>query len=294
MGGEAKPGFVDRAMLADAGQHILQLPPLGRVIQHVAHRDERQPGPFGDERKMGEAAGIVATIEVMRREVGTAGKIRRHPCCEFDHIIFIGRQHDEDLSLAMGDDIGVVEMAFALGRAPLSQGQEARQAAISGAVLRVGEEAGAVGEIEPDADDEADIGNLCGVMGAHQAGDAVPIGDRDRLVAERRGGRDQFVGMRGAAQEREIAGDLQFGVARTRAGARDAAVAAENRRSRLAHRSGAPGADRAGEPVEGFRRQLRHRTPQAKTPCRNQRGGGSPGKPARNSQKRRPSSSSTR
>ena len=68
-------------------------------------------------------------------------------------------------------------------------------------------------EIEPAADDEADAGRLRRLMRAHDAGEAVAVGDRDRLVAERRRGRHQLVRMRGAAQEREIAGDLQLGVA---------------------------------------------------------------------------------
>ena len=34
-------GIVDRDVLADAGQDILQGPPFGRVIEHVVDRDER-------------------------------------------------------------------------------------------------------------------------------------------------------------------------------------------------------------------------------------------------------------
>ena len=79
MGGEAKPGLVDRAMLADAGQHILQRPPLGDVVQHIVGRDERQPGLVGDRGEAGEAAYIVAAVEMMRGEIGAAGEIRRDP-----------------------------------------------------------------------------------------------------------------------------------------------------------------------------------------------------------------------
>ena len=267
MGGEAKPGLIDRAMRADAGQHILQRPPLGDVIEHIVDGDERKPGRVGDRGETGEAACIVAAIEMVRGEIGAAGEIRRDaggellpprhpPQCPHpslprkrgrDREGGLRRQHGEDLAIAMGHDIGVIEMTLALGRAPLAQGQEASEAAIGGTVLRIGEEARAIGEVEPDADDKADSGGLRRLMRAHQPGDAVAVGDRDRPVAKRRRGRHQFARMRGAAQEREIAGDLQLGV-------------------------------------------VRH----AKRPCTNQRGGGSPGKPARNSQKCRPSSSSTR
>jgi len=77
MSGEAETGFRDRAMLADAGHDILQGPPLGLVVVHVVGRDERQPGHGGDVGKAGETAGVVAAIEVMRREIGAAAEIRR-------------------------------------------------------------------------------------------------------------------------------------------------------------------------------------------------------------------------
>ena len=127
---------------------------------------------------------------------------------EFGNVTFCRRQHDEDLAFAMGDEIGVIEMAFAFWGAPLAEGQEPGQAAIGGAVFGEGEEARAVAQIEAAADHEADPDGLRCVVGAHDAGEAVPIGDRDRGVAERRRGHHQLVGMRGAAQEREIAGDL--------------------------------------------------------------------------------------
>jgi hypothetical protein len=38
---QLEPGFLDRHMLADAGQDILQRPPLRRVIEHVVGGDER-------------------------------------------------------------------------------------------------------------------------------------------------------------------------------------------------------------------------------------------------------------
>jgi len=214
MGGETKPGFADRAMLADAGHHILQRPPLGHVVVHIVGREERQPGFLGDRGEPGEVARIVAAIEVMRREIGASAEIRRHARGEFRDIALVRRQHDEDLPLAMRRDIGVVEMAFAFRGAPLAEGQQTGQPAIGGAVFGKGEEAGAVGEVEPHADHQADADCLRRVMGAHDAGDAVAVGDRDRLVAERRRGHHQLVRMRCAAQKREIGGDLQLRVAR--------------------------------------------------------------------------------
>ena len=109
----------------------------------------------------------------------------------------------------MRDEIGVVEMAFALGRAALAEGQQPRQPAIGGAVRGIGEQARAVAQVEAAADDEPDPDLFRRMMRAHDAGQAVAVGDRDRLMAERGRGQHQLVRMRGAAQEREIGGDLQ-------------------------------------------------------------------------------------
>src|SRR5215472_19252600 len=112
----------------------------------------------------------------------------------------------------MRNDVGVVEVTFAFGCAALAEGQELRQPAIGGAVFGKGEKARAVAQIEAAADDEAEPDLFCGVMGTYDAGEAVAVGDRDRLVTERGGGHHQLVRMRGTAQKREIGGDLQLRV----------------------------------------------------------------------------------
>ncbi len=114
----------------------------------------------------------------------------------------------------MRDHIGVVEMAFAFGGAALAEGQQPREPAIGGAIRGVGEQARAVAQIETAADDEADPDLFGRMMRAHDAGKAVAVGDRDRPMTERGRGQHQLVRMRGAAQKREIGGDLQLRVAR--------------------------------------------------------------------------------
>src|SRR5437763_15993465 len=96
---------------------------------------------------------------------------------EFGNVTFCWRQYDEDCSHAVRQDIGVNEMAFAFWSAPLAEGQEPGQSAIGGAVFGESEEAGAVREIEAAADHEADPDGLRCVVGTHDAGEAVAIGD---------------------------------------------------------------------------------------------------------------------
>ena len=116
------------------------------------------PALSAERGEAGEAARIVAAIEMVRGEIGAAGEIRRdpRPATISAAVGGLGWQHDDDLPLAVRDHIGVVEMAFALGRAALAEGQQPRQPAIGGAILGIGEQARAVAQIEAAPDDEAD------------------------------------------------------------------------------------------------------------------------------------------
>jgi len=51
---------------------------------------------------------------------------------------------------------------------------------------------------------------------AHDAGDGALVGDRQRRIAEFARLLDQFLGVRGAAQEAEVGEAVQFGVVRQR------------------------------------------------------------------------------
>jgi hypothetical protein len=79
-------------------------------------------------------------------------------------------------------------------------------------------------EVEAGADHEADADLLGGDVRPHHAGERIAIGQRERGEAELGGAQHQLFGMRAAAQEREVAGDLQLGVgghgARRHAGVR--------------------------------------------------------------------------
>ena len=63
IGCEQPAGRVDGDVLADAGDHVLQRPPFGRVIEHVVDRDQRNAGVCGDRREPRQPAAVVAAIE---------------------------------------------------------------------------------------------------------------------------------------------------------------------------------------------------------------------------------------
>jgi hypothetical protein len=114
----------------------------------------------------------------------------------------------------MGEHVGLRDVALPLGRAALAQCQQGGKPAIGGDICGQAQQAGPVGQIETRADDEAQIIFVVPDLapGPYDAGERVAVGQRDGAVAQLRRLADQLIGMRGPAQEAEIAGDLQFGV----------------------------------------------------------------------------------
>src|SRR5262249_18007328 len=107
---------------------------------------------------------------------------------------------------------------FAFRRAPVADGQEAREIGEGGAVLWVDDEIRrAVAEDEPSADDEAQALLFGHDMRAHDAGERVSVGDADGGQTESFGLFHHFFGMGAAPQEREICRYAEFSEAHARA-----------------------------------------------------------------------------
>lgn len=150
--------------------------------------------------------------------------------------------------------VGPVETTRTLASAPLAEGQQSTQAAVGRPIGWINQYGGLIDEFETAADHQSDPGRLGGLMRPYDAGDAVPVGNGERLQAADGRLGEQLVATTGAAQKREVGGALQFGIAPRRGPAHP------NR----------PWMNQACEPVVA-----------------------SSSSPARNSQKRSPASSST-
>ena len=132
------------------------------------------------------------------------------------------RQHQK---LAFGKFQEVIEPQMALALldprdvvAALAAGEQLAEPAVGGAVARIDQNVRrAVDEDEARADQELwlvfDLGIIDFLPGAHHAGQRVVIGDPDRGNAEL--ACLMHIGARigAAAQEREIGGDADFGIA---------------------------------------------------------------------------------
>ncbi len=139
-------------------------------------------------------------ISARRRSCGGAGRIR--------HV----RDQHADQALGVEGDVLPAEDAFGLAAAPLAERQQPAQPGVGRPVGRIDQDRRAVGQIEAAADDQPDAGRLGGLVGADDAGEAVAIGDRQRLDAACGGLDEQLLAGTRAAQEGEVRGALQLGI----------------------------------------------------------------------------------
>jgi hypothetical protein len=75
LGIDGKPpsGLIDRQVLADAGQHILQFPPVGVVIEHVVDGNERHVRLPCDLCAARQPRAVIAAIEHVGGQPHAAG-----------------------------------------------------------------------------------------------------------------------------------------------------------------------------------------------------------------------------
>jgi hypothetical protein len=69
VGEETRARLGQRALLADARQYVLQVPPLGNVVVHVVGGDERDAGALGELDELGEADFVGHVVGQLGGEV---------------------------------------------------------------------------------------------------------------------------------------------------------------------------------------------------------------------------------
>ena len=157
-------------------------PAAGLMGMDVVDGNQRRGRALGQSGKMGKPTGIVAAIEMLAREIDISGKAPGEMFQQYGEPLALGdailRQHDQDQALAMRIEIGQIEMAFPLGRAPAGQRDQAAEPAIGGAIGGIGQQAAPAAEIEAAANNKPDANLLRRLMGAHHAGEAVAVGER--------------------------------------------------------------------------------------------------------------------
>ena len=232
-GEEAAAGFGERALLADARQHVLEVAPLGSVVVHVVGGDE---GDVGLLRQFGEA-GELCFVGELAIQLGGEVEVGGEDCVIGAEAPFgcaqgglrhggvrgvgprpgseRGNRRKDDGNQAGGKfgNVLQVDLAFALGCTQAAAGDQARETAVRRAVGSEQHERRSVDGRDLGADQQVEVVPFGGEVRADDAGERVAVGDRQGGVAELCGVFDEFFGMRGAAEEREVGEAVEFGVA---------------------------------------------------------------------------------
>ena len=142
------------------------------------------------------------------------------PHAKLLHIVLAGQPElGRKLALPELEEIVQNQRAIALWRAHIAARQHQAQPAIGGAVARIAQDfRGLVGKDQPRADRQPEVlvRNLMRPQkgeGAHDAGHGIAVGETYAAMPQLQRLRDQLLGMRSAAQEREIGRRGEFGVA---------------------------------------------------------------------------------
>ena len=255
------PGLVDGRPFADACHHICQRAPLRAVHHHIIGGEQGQAQFFRQSHARGKIAAHMHAIKhgggqphalwrrARQRQNAGGGLLRVDDLRRLE----AGLRHDgETQALAEVEHIFEAQQAGALLRAQIAAREQPRQPPPGRAILRIGEHVGrAVAEHQPRAAEEAEAFGLFAVlaqidMGAHHARHRIAVGEADPVQPQRDGLRHQLLGMGGAAQEGEIAGDAEVdepghGVMQTAPARTSAGAAPRCRRApRDTSRSGGP------------------------------------------------------
>ena len=214
IGGQQPAGGRQGRVFADAGDDVLHLPPFRPVIERFVGGQKRcAEAPRGSLEQRQTA--------VIPRSVGHAGhqpdrarkSLRQASQGRAQTVVGPrGRAYAEHQAGTPGEEILQVEMARAFLGPPITEGEQPAKPAVGGTVGRPGEDVRcSVTKHQTASDRIGEAGFPGRQMAAHDSGQGVAVAHRDAGKAQPRGLEGQFLRVRGAAQEREIRGDGQFG-----------------------------------------------------------------------------------
>ncbi len=222
--GEPPAGVLQRHVLADAGEHVGELAPVGMMIEHVVDGDQRHVCVARQRQARGQPRAVVAAVEhgggqphAARRGFAQARQRNSSPCKGEGFFVRRSLHHHQLEPVGMLEQVVELQDAVAFLGAQIAAGEQAAELCPAGAVARIGQDVGrAVGKDEARAGMVAQRQLLLALdqMGAHHAGHRVAVGEAEPGEAGMLGLHDELLGMRGAAQEGEIRGGGEFDVHR--------------------------------------------------------------------------------
>lgn len=226
-----------RALQAGGGQRVMQGLARARVHQHVTRGDQRHAARLGCRRKPLGMHGIVGPEQQLDGDGGAVAEGLPQPARLRQQGLGRLLAVRDEKSQAVGQAAGVAfagqwradkivhrQAVTAFLAAAAAQGDEPAELGIAFAVhgQQYQAAAGRVAicmERELGSDEQLQgrallTLQLVLLVRPHHAGDRTFVGDRDGRIAELRGPRHQFAGVRGAGQEAEVGAAMQFGIGR--------------------------------------------------------------------------------
>ena len=209
--------FRHRGPVGDRGEQVLQGLALRRVHVRIVAGDDGQV----EARRQGE--GVRGLVEVRGFEEHLEGdpemRQARAEQAAFGHQLTDGLQPgdpERETRIDRAAQVFEAQRVFALGAAPPRLGDQRPELAVGEAARCQQHKVDVFREVEFGADDEVDavavfFARLGGHVRPHRAGHGTLVGDGDGGVAEIVRALDEFLRVRGAAQEGEVRDRVQFG-----------------------------------------------------------------------------------
>ncbi len=220
IGHQPEAGLLQRAPLADAGDDVLQGPPVGMVVVNAVGRHQRNAETRAERRYPPAVPPVVAAMEVPDRQPQTVGRPAMQvgkPRLEVRVAArVLRRQRDQRLAFHILQHLLEGEQARTLFGGDLSLSQQPAETSVGRPVRWIAKAREPVGRIEPRPHQEPQALLLRLAVGPHDAGERVAVGDADREMPERLRLDHQFARMRRPAQEGKIGGAVEFGIGRPR------------------------------------------------------------------------------
>jgi hypothetical protein len=137
VGVQPVPSFIDRAALADAGEHILQGATLGRVVVHIVGHDERHFCELRERCDLLDACCVGRVVRAGESEGEAILSEDALQACEQVHAGFVERGRRQEC----GHEAAVVcehvvqrKVAVGFGSASLAQGEQLAEVGVAVAV----------------------------------------------------------------------------------------------------------------------------------------------------------------
>ena len=204
---QPRAGGIDAAALPDAGDDILQNPPPGDMVEHIAGGDGGHARGLRGIGQPGEAQRIARAVVQGEGEMGALTK----GFAQAWQIELLARQLDGDE--AAGIDILPGERKPSMAAAGAAEREQPAQPRPGRPILRVEQQRWCIRQVNMAAGHQPHPARARALPGADHAGEGIAVHHAQGRDGQFRRAGKKLGRVAGTAQEGVIGGDLKFGIA---------------------------------------------------------------------------------